>query len=298
MNPIPRLRRVRAALGPSGTVAAVFMIVVLVTAVAAPLLAPYGPNTASLLDSFAQPSASHLLGADGIGRDILSRLMFGARTSLLGPAFIVCIALLIGIPLALAACWYGGIVDSVIARVFDIVYAMPGLLLAVLAVSLFGPGLMPAVAALSIAYIPFLARIVLAAARQQRVSPYVDALSVQGFGAIRITTRHILRNIVPVVVGQAAIAFGYALLDLASLSYLGLAVQAPTADWGVMVSDETALQQGYWLPILAPGVLIVLCVLSLTVIGARISGERPQPYLLRRSRKRTVASPALTGAAV
>jgi peptide/nickel transport system permease protein len=188
-------------------------------------------------------------------------------------------------------------VDSVIARVFDIVYAMPGLLLAVLAVSLFGPGLVPAVAALSIAYIPFLARIVLAAARQQRVSPYVDALSVQGFGAVRITVRHILRNIAPVVLGQAAIAFGYALLDLAALSYLGLAVQAPTADWGVMVSDETALQQGYWLPILAPGVLIVLCVLSLTVIGARISGERPQPYLLRRARKSAVAAPALTGAA-
>jgi len=297
MKPLQLLRRARAALGPSGTCAAVFMIVVLVAAVAAPLLAPYNPNAEALLDSFAPPSASHLLGADGIGRDILSRLMFGARTSLLGPALVVSIALLVGIPMALAACWYGGFVDSVIARVFDIVYAMPGLLLAVLAVSLFGPGLVPAVAALSIAYIPFLARIVLAAARQQRVSPYVDALSVQGFGAVRITVRHILRNIAPVVLGQAAIAFGYALLDLAALSYLGLAVQAPTADWGVMVSDETALQQGYWLPILAPGVLIVLCVLSLTVIGARISGERPQPYLLRRARKSAVAAPALTGAA-
>ncbi|MFC1412540.1 ABC transporter permease [Streptacidiphilus sp. N1-12] len=284
--PRPRpLRRVRTALGPSGTAAAVFLLLVLVLALAAPLLAPYDPNAQSLLDSYAAPSGAHLLGADGIGRDILSRLVFGSRTSLLGPALVVSISLLVGIPLALLAAWYGGAVDAVVARVFDLVYALPGLLLAVLAVALFGPGLTPAVAALSIAYVPFLARIVRAAARQQRTSPYVDALAVQGFGLVRITVRHILRNIAPVVLGQAAIAFGYALLDLASLSFLGLAVQAPTSDWGVMVSDTDALMKGHWLPVLAPGLLIVLCVLSLTVLGARISGDQPQPYLRRRRRK-------------
>jgi peptide/nickel transport system permease protein len=289
VRPAPRgrLARLRTALGPAGTAAAVFLAVVLITALAAPLVAPYNPNAQSLLDTYAGPSSAHLLGTDGIGRDILSRLLYGARTSLVGPAVVVAVALLAGIPLALAAAWFGGLVDAVVARVFDLVYALPGLLLAVLAVALFGPGLVPAVAALSIAYIPFLARIVLAAARQQRVSPYVDALTVQGFGAIRITVRHILRNIAPVVIGQGAIAFGYALLDLASLSYLGLAVQAPTADWGVMVSDSSALMGGYWLPILAPGVLIVLCVLSLTVLGARVSGERPQPYVRRRTRPST-----------
>jgi peptide/nickel transport system permease protein len=289
--PLGRLARARAALGGSGTAAALFLAVVLLVAVAAPLLAPYDPNLQSLLDSYAAPSGAHLLGADSLGRDILSRLMFGARTSMLGPALVVGVALLIGIPLALAAAWFGGAVNAVVARVFDLVYALPGLLLAVLAVALFGPGLIPAVAALSIAYIPFLARIVLAAARQQRVSPYVDALAVQGFGVVRITVRHILRNIAPVVVGQAAIAFGYALLDLASLSYLGLAVQAPTADWGVMVSDSNALMGGYWLPILAPGALIVLSVLSLTVLGARISGERPQPYLRRRTSRSARTTP-------
>ncbi|RAG86655.1 ABC transporter permease [Streptacidiphilus pinicola] len=259
-----------------------FLLVVLLAAVLAPLVAPADPNQSSLLDSYAGPSGAHLLGADGIGRDLLSRLIFGARTSLLGPALVVGVSLLLGIPLALLASWYGGWVDGVIARVFDLVYALPGLLLAVLTVALFGPGLTPAVVALSIAYIPFLARIVRAAARQQRVSPYVDALAVQGFGVLRITVRHILRNIVPVVVGQAAIAFGYALLDLASLSYLGLAVQAPTPDWGVMVSDSDALLKGYWLQVLAPGVLIVLTVLALTVVGARISGEKPPGYLRRR----------------
>ncbi|MHA6759013.1 ABC transporter permease [Streptacidiphilus sp. PAMC 29251] len=280
-----RLRRIRQALGPSGTAAALFLLLVLLLALAAPLLAPYDPSAQSLLDSYAAPSGAHLLGADGIGRDILSRLMFGSRTSLLGPALVVSISLLVGIPLALLAAWYGGAVDAVVARVFDLVYALPGLLLAVLAVALFGPGLTPAVAALSIAYIPFLARIVRAAARQQRTSPYVDALAVQGFGVVRIMVRHILRNIAPVVLGQAAIAFGYALLDLASLSFLGLAVQAPTSDWGVMVSDTDALIKGHWLPVIAPGVLIVLSVLSLTVLGARISGDKPPSYLRRRPRR-------------
>jgi peptide/nickel transport system permease protein len=274
--------RTNKALGRSGMLAAAFLLVVLLAALLAPLVAPADPNQASLLDAYAGPSGAHLLGADGIGRDLLSRLVFGARTSLLGPALVVGVSLLLGIPLALLASWYGGWVDGVIARVFDLVYALPGLLLAVLTVALFGPGLTPAVVALSIAYIPFLARIVRAAARQQRVSPYVDALAVQGFGVLRITVRHILRNIVPVVVGQAAIAFGYALLDLASLSYLGLAVQAPTPDWGVMVSDSDALLKGYWFQVLAPGVLIVLTVLALTVLGARISGEKPPGYLRRR----------------
>ena len=291
------ISRMRASLGPAGSAAALFLIAILLIAIFAPLVAPADPNQQTLLDAYDGPSAAHWLGTDGIGRDILSRLIFGSRTSLLGPALVVTVALAVGIPLALLASWYGGWVNAVVARVFDLVYALPGLLLAVLAVALFGPGLMPAVVALSIAYIPFLARIVLAAARQQRVSPYVDALSVQGFGVVRITVRHILRNIGPVVLGQAAIAFGYALLDLASLSYLGLAVQAPTADWGVMVSDSNALLQGYWLPVLAPGVLIVCCVLSLTVLGARISGERPQPYLRVRRRARAVQRVVQNGAA-
>ncbi|GAA2136380.1 ABC transporter permease subunit [Kitasatospora kazusensis] len=290
-------RRTAGRLGRSGIASAVFLLLVLAVAVAAPLLAPQDPNRGSLLDAYGGPSGAHLLGADGIGRDLLSRLVFGARTSLLGPVLVVGVSLLAGIPLALAASWYGGWVDAVVARVFDLVYALPGLLLAVLAVALFGPGLTPAVAALSVAYVPFLARIVRAAARQQRVSPYVDALAVQGFGVLRITAGHILRNIAPVVAGQAAIAFGYALLDLASLSYLGLAVQAPTPDWGVMVSDGDALLKGYWLPVLAPGLLIVLTVLALTVLGARISGDKPPGYLKRRGRSAAPADRTAVGAA-
>jgi peptide/nickel transport system permease protein len=282
-----RLRAAYSWLGPSGTAAAVFLLLMLVVAFGAAALAPADPNAGSLLDAYQGPSADHLLGTDGIGRDILSRLMFGARTSLVGPALVIACSMGIGIPLALVGAWYGGLADAGVARVLDLVYALPGMLLAVLTVALFGPGLTPAVIALSIAYVPFLSRVVRAAARQQRVSPYAEALSVQGFGALRICVRHILRNIAPVVLGQSAIAFGYAMLDLASLSYLGLAVQAPTSDWGVMVSDSDSLLKGHTLPVLLPGVLVVACVLSLTVLGSRISGERSErhPIWNRRSRR-------------
>jgi peptide/nickel transport system permease protein len=266
-----RLRAAYRWLGPSGTAAVVFLLLMAAGAVFATVLAPADPNAGTLLENYQGPSAAHLLGTDGIGRDVLSRLVFGARTSLLGPALVVGISMAVGVPLALAGAWYGGVVDAGVGRVLDLVYAMPGLLLAVLTVALFGPGLTPAVVALSVAYVPFLSRIVRAAARQQRVSPYADALSVQGFGVIRICVRHILRNIAPTVLGQAAIAFGYALLDLASLSYLGLAVQAPTSDWGVMVSDTDALLKGHTLPVIAPGVLIVGAARS--VRSARSAGS-------------------------
>jgi peptide/nickel transport system permease protein len=263
----------------------------LAVAVGAGLFAPADPNTAGLLDAYQGPSSAHLLGTDAIGRDVLSRLVYGARTSLAGPALVIGCSMAIGVPLALIGAWYGGLADAGVARILDLVYALPGMLLAVVTAALFGPGLTPAVIALSIAYVPFLSRLVRAAARQQRVRPYVDALSVQGFGAFRICVRHILRNITPMVLGQSAVAFGYAMLDLAGLSYLGLAVQAPTADWGVMVSDQDSMLRGFMLPVILPGVLVVACVMALTVLGARVSGERPERHpIWNRRGKRAGAS--------
>ncbi|WP_194924666.1 ABC transporter permease [Catenulispora pinisilvae] len=275
-----RARALYSFLGPSGTIAAAVLAAMLILAVGAGLFAPYDPNQASLLDAYQGPSMAHLLGTDAIGRDVLSRLIYGSRTSLLGPALVIACSTAVGVPLALIGAWYGGLVDAGAARILDLVYALPGLLLAVITAAMFGPGLTPAVVALSIAYVPFLSRVVRAAARQQRVSPYVDALTVQGFGPWRIGARHILRNIAPMVLGQSAVAFGYALLDLAGLSYLGLAVQAPTADWGVMVSDQDSMLRGHLLPVLVPGLLVVVCVMALTVLGARIAGERPERHPL------------------
>lgn len=269
-------------LGPTGWLALGVLVAAALLAALAPLLAPADPNHGDLLSPFAGPGPEHWLGTDATGRDIASRLIHGARTSLLGPAAIVVLSLLVGLPLALAAAWHGGAVAFVINRALDILFAVPGLLLAILAVALFGPGLWPAVIALAIAYLPYVARLTTTAAERERRLPYIDALSVQGQSVIKIAWVHLLRNLSPVIAGQATITFAYALIDLASLSFLGLAVQAPTADWGAMMSDRDAILQGHPGQVIAAGTLVVATVLSLFVLGSRLSGDRPSASAILR----------------
>ena len=264
--------------------------VVVLMALFAPLLAPADPDHGDLLSAFAPPGATHWLGTDATGRDIASRLIYGSRTSLLGPAAIVVLSLLVGVPLALAAAWHGGVTAWLITRALDIVFSIPGLLLAILTIALFGPGLWPAVISLAVAYLPYIARLTLTAAERERHLPYIDALSVQGQSVTRIATLHLLRNLAPVIAGQATITFAYALIDLASLSFLGLAVQAPTADWGVMLSDRDAVLQGHPGQVVAAGLVVVATVLSLFVLGSRLSGETtgrrgPRLRIPRRTRR-------------
>lgn len=282
----PGTRRARSLrLGPVGVAALGVVLVAVVMAVAAPWIAPHDPNQSNLLEAYAPPGSSHWLGTDATGRDIASRLIYGARTSLVGPAAIVVLSLLISVPLALTAAWRGGWTAAVITRTLDVLFAIPGLLLAILAVSLFGPGLRSAVIALGIAYIPYVARLTVTAATAERRLPYVQVLSVQGIGALRISTFHIFRNIAPVLIGQATVAFAYALIDLATLSFLGLGVQAPSSDWGVLVSDRDAVLQGHPGQVTAASVLIVVTVLALFILGSRLSGEKA----IRRIRRKRAA---------
>jgi peptide/nickel transport system permease protein len=258
-------------------------------AIAAPLLAPHDPAATDLLSAFQPPSGAHPLGTDGTGRDILSRLIWGARTSLLGPAAVIMLSLLVGVPLGLASAWRGGWLDAAAARVLDVIFSLPGILLAVLAIAVFSPGLPPAVVALAISYLPYVGRVVRSAARQQRVLPYVAALEVQGSSGIAICVRHILPNIAGLILAQATLAFGYALVDLASLSFLGLAVQPPEADWGVLANDSSAVLQGHPGQVIYASICIVVAVVSLITLGDRISGDNPG--VVRRWRRRRVAAP-------
>lgn len=263
-------------LGAAGWTALTVLAVVVAVAVFAPLIAPQDPDHGALLDAFARPGVGHWLGTDATGRDIASRLIYGARTSLLGPAAIVVVSLALSIPLGLIAAWRGGAAAWVISRGLDVVFAIPGLLLAILVAALFGPGLTAAVIALGVAYVPYVARLVVTAAEHERRLPYVQALSVQGLGVLRITTVHMLRNLAPVIAGQATVAFAYSLIDLAGLSFLGLGVQPPLADWGAMVSDRDAVLQGYPGQVIAASVAIVATALSLFILGSRLSGEQPR----------------------
>jgi peptide/nickel transport system permease protein len=259
-------------LGALGWASATFLGLVALVAVLAPLIAPQDPLAINLAHAHIAPGSEYLLGSDANGRDILSRLMVGARTSLLGPLAVIVLAASLGSTIAIGSAWIGGRFDQVVVRVIDAWFAFPGILLAILAVAVFGPGLVAPVIALAIAYIPYSARVTRSAAVRERELPYVEALQVQGMSAWRICARHLLPNLTPLILAQATVAFGYAMVDLAAISFLGLGVQPPTPDWGLMVSQgKNGILQGHPQEALFAGLAIVLTVLSFNILGDRIS---------------------------
>ncbi|MFF5209292.1 ABC transporter permease [Streptosporangium sp. NPDC000396] len=254
--------------GPLFLAALAVLGVFVVVALLAPLLAPYDPDAVDLSATLAGAGPAHPLGVDQSGRDILSRLLFGARTGLLGPLAVVGCSTLLGIVVGVAAAWRGGWADALLSRSMDMVFALPGLLLAILLVATFGPGLLAPVIAMVIAYTPYVGRLVRNIALQEKARPYIEAYRVQGWSGWTICLRHLVPNIAPVVLAQSAINFGYALMDLAALSFLGFGVQPPTADWGAMINEgQSALLQGDLLPALAPGACIVVAVVAFSVVG-------------------------------
>ncbi|MFG2872611.1 ABC transporter permease [Streptomyces sp. NPDC048338] len=265
----PGLRRLRlAGQGPLFTASVAVLAALVLIAVLAPVLAPYDPEALDLAASLAGTTGEHLLGTDQSGRDILSRLMHGARTGLLGPLLVVGVSTLLGTLLGVVAAWRGGWADSVLSRSMDMVFAIPGLLLAILLVSVVGSGMTAPVIAMAVAYTPYVGRLVRGIARQEKARPYIESYRVQGWSGWTVCLRHLLPNIAPTVFAQSAMNFGYALMDLAALSYLGFGVQPPTADWGAMINEgQSAVQQGAMLPALAPSACIVLAVVAFGIVG-------------------------------
>jgi peptide/nickel transport system permease protein len=271
------LARLRARVGTAGAIATGFLALLALVALLAPLIAPHDPLEQNLTATFADPSGAHLLGTDALGRDVLSRLMWGTRTSLLGPVLVIGLAVAVGTPLAIASAWHGGKVDLVVGRFLDVLFAFPGILLAVLAVALFGPGLVACSLALGIAYMPWLARVTRGAALRERGKPYIAAGEVQGLSGLVLCARHILPNITPLIVAQATVSFGYAFVDLAALSFLGFGVQPPATDWGQLVNSQDAILQGHPEQALYAGGLIVGCVIAVTILGNRLSEDDARP---------------------
>ncbi|MGW0034104.1 ABC transporter permease [Streptomyces sp. NPDC003314] len=266
----PGLSRIRAARSPLYLTCLGLVVLVTAAALLAPWAAPHDPNAVDLGDALAGPSAGHPLGMDAAGRDTLSRLLLGARTSLLGPLGVVALSTLAGVAVGTAAAWRGGWLDSVLSRSTELVFAFPGMLLAILIISVYGEGLLAPVLALSLAYLPYVSRLTRSLVLAERARPYVSAYRVQGHSALQICLRHVLPNIAPVVLAQSTINFGYALMDLAGLSFLGLGVPALTPDWGRMVFDgQTAVQHGYPLSAILPCLLVVLTVVAFNVVGER-----------------------------
>jgi peptide/nickel transport system permease protein len=260
------------ATGPAGIASAVIIAGATFAAVFGRLLAPYDPNLPNLSLSWAGPGGGgHLLGYDFEGRDVLSRLLAGAQSSMLGPLVVIILSVTAGTLLAVTAAWRRGVTDAVMSTGLNILFAFPGILLAILAAAVFGAGLPAAVIALSIAYLPYVARVLRGAALKERNQPYVSALEVQGVSATAICLRHVVPNIGPLIIAQATILFGYAMVDLAAVSYLGLGVQPPTANWGVMIAEnQDGLLLGHSLPAVAAGLCVVTVVVAVNVLGERL----------------------------
>ena len=259
------------ATGPAGITSAVVIGAATLVAVLGPTLAPETPYLGQLSYSYVGPTAGHPLGFDGQGRDLLSRLLVGARTSMLGALAVVVICILVGTLLAVSAAWRRGAYDAFVSSGLDVLFAFPGILLAILAATVFGAGLVAASLALAVAYTPYVARVLRGAALRERSQEYVAALEVQGASAVSICLRHLIPNMLPLIVAQATILFGYAMVDLAAISFLGLGVQPPNPDWGVMISEnQSGVVQGYPLAALAAGICIVLVVVAFNILGERL----------------------------
>jgi len=243
-----------------------FIGLVLIAAFA-PWLVPYDPNEQNFPESLQPPSARHLMGTDEFGRDILSRIIFGARMSLQVGVISVGIALSCGVVLGSTAGYAGGWMDNVIMRVMDIMLAFPAILLAIAIMAVLGPGLKNAMVAIGIVAIPQYARIVRGSILAVRENDYVEAARAIGCNHLTIIRRHILPNVLAPIIVRATLGTSEAILEAAALGFLGLGVQPPTSEWGTMLSR--AQRFIYTAPYIAtfPGVAITVTVLGLNLFG-------------------------------
>jgi peptide/nickel transport system permease protein len=261
--------RKRGRRRPSLLIAISVVIVLLVVACAlfGTTIAPFGANAQNLIVATQGPSAHHLLGTDDFGRDVLSRIIVGARAAVIGPALIAIGALVIGNALGLIAGYFGGRADYFIMRLADLVWALPGLLIAIVVVGVIGGGYYVAVTVLIVLTFPIDARIVRGAALQQRNMPYVEAAVTLGISSRRVMLRHIWPNLLPLVMANTFLNFAFSLVALSGLSFLGLGVPLNTPDWGGMLAQNLSLIQQNAMACLGPAIAIVLTATSMNLIG-------------------------------
>lgn len=257
-----RFRRQRPALVALG-----FIIFLVVIAVFAPWIAPADPTSQSLRNNLQAPSWEHWLGTDELGRDVLSRLIFATRLSLLAALQAVGVGIVLGVPPGLAAGYLGKSVDLVIMRITDAVMSFPPLILAIAIVGVLGPNLTNAMIAVGVVFAPRFIRLVRGTVLAVREETFIEASRSIGTPTIRIIRRHILPNVMSPLVVQISLAAGFAMLAEASLSFLGLGAQPPDASWGVMLGRGfREISRAPWL-VLAPGVITAMAVLSFNVLG-------------------------------
>ena len=264
----PRARAVRALLLRKAAVFGLLLIVLFTgLALLAPLIAPYDPTAQSWANVRKAPSLAHWFGTDEVGRDVLSRLLYGARASLMAGGISIAIALSIGAPLGMIAGYLGGFVDALLSRLTDAMLAIPFLILAIALAAFLGPSLGNAMIAIGVSTAPIFVRLTRAQVMTVKVEDYVEGARAVGNPRWRIAIVHILPNIVPALLVQATLSIAAAIIAEASLSFLGLGQQPPAPSWGSMLnSAQRFLASAPWLAIW-PGIAIFLTVLSFNLVG-------------------------------
>lgn len=245
----------------------VVLVLVLIAATCSPLVSPYKPNQQQLRNNLQPPSSEHWAGTDKFGRDVLSRLIYGSRASLLVGALSVVVGLVIGVPLGLLAGYRGGAVDSLISRLLDVMLAFPATVLSIVVVAMVGTDLASLALAIGLALSPKFARVVRGETLLLKEQEHVLAARALGVSNFRILRVHILPHALPSMTVQATFSLVNAIMAEAALSFLGLGVQPPTPAWGNMVRDGLSfMTTAWWLPVF-PGLCILVTVLAVNLIG-------------------------------
>ena len=258
-----RLRRDKLAMASLA-----FLVVLVILTALAPLVSPHNPNDTNLAMRLKPPGTEgYLLGTDHLGRDMLSRLIWGGRASLVVGFTAVILAMSIGIITGLITGYYQGAIDAVVMRVIDVLMAFPAVLLAIAVIAALGPGLMNAMLAVAIVGIPYYARIVRSTVLALREREFIEAGRAQGLPDVRLLARHILPNCLSPIIVAGTLDVGWMIMAAAGMSFLGLGAQPPMAEWGVMLSEGRAFIRFAPHESVLPGMAIFLVVLSLNLLG-------------------------------
>jgi peptide/nickel transport system permease protein len=252
---------------PVTVISALILVAVLVIALAAGWLAPYGINEVNVPQALRPPSSTHWFGTDELGRDVLSRVLVAVQASMKVAVASVAFAAIVGVALGVAAGYRGGWLDTVVMRIVDVMFAFPVLLLALAIVAVLGPGLTTTILAIGTVYTPIFARVARASTLSVRVEPYVAVSHTMGTGAAYILTRHILPNISGPLIVQTSLSLAFAILSEAALSFLGLGIQPPQPSLGRMIFDSQGFVTLAWWMAVFPGAAIFVIVLAFNLFG-------------------------------
>jgi peptide/nickel transport system permease protein len=259
---------------PLGTFGLAIVLIMAAAGLCAELIAPYSPTANDFMAMTQAPSWAHWLGTDQFGRDLLSRIIFGARTALVVGLSSALVGGGVGLVLGVGSAYFGGLIDLILQRVLDVMMAFPLIIMALAVVAIFGTGVQNVIIAITIPLVPRCARVVRSSALSIREVPYVDAARACGYGHGRIILRHMVPNVVAPFLIMITAFVGQAILAAASLSYLGLGVQEPVPAWGLMLQGgaEEYASTAPWIAIF-PGVAIMLSVLGINLFGDALRDE-------------------------